>query len=99
VSNDRELHPRTAIGVDRDAGRLLLLVIDGRARFSRGFTLVELARMLRQLGAEDALNFDGGGSSTMVAENRDGVVGVRNAPSDGRQRRIPEGLAIMYDAP
>jgi hypothetical protein len=99
VSNNRELHPRTAIGIDRDTGRLLLLVIDGRASFSRGFTLVELARMLRQLGAEDALNFDGGGSSTMVAENRDGEVGVRNAPSDGRQRRIPEGLAIMYDAP
>ncbi len=99
VSDDRELHPRTAIGIDRDTGRLLLLVVDGRATFSRGLTLVEEARLLRQLGAEDALNFDGGGSSTMVAANRDGVVGVRNSPSDGQQRKIPDGLAIIYDAP
>jgi hypothetical protein len=99
VSNDRELHPRTAIGIDRDTGRLLLLVIDGRQSFSRGYTLVELARMLKQLGAEDALNFDGGGSSTLVAEDRDGRVRVLNSPSGGRQRSIPDGIAVMYDAP
>jgi hypothetical protein len=99
VSNDRELHPRTAIGIDRDTGRLLLLVIDGRQSFSRGFTLVELARMLKQLGAEDALNFDGGGSSTLAGENRDGRVQVLNSPSDGRQREIPDGIAVLYDAP
>ena len=99
VSDDRELHPRTAIGIDRDTGRLLLLVVDGRATFSRGLTLVEEARLLRQLGAEDALNFDGGGSSTMVAANRDGQVEVLNSPSDGRPRSIPDGIAITYDAP
>ena len=99
VSDDREMHPRTAIGIDRDTGRLLLLVIDGRQSFSRGYTLVELARMLKQLGAEDALNFDGGGSSTLVAENREGRVKVLNSPSDGRQRSIPDGIAVMYDAP
>ena len=99
VSNDREMHPRTAIGIDRDTGRLLLLVIDGRQRFSRGYTLVELARMLKQLGAEDALNFDGGGSSTLAAENRAGRVQVLNSPSDGRQRAIPDGIAVMYDRP
>jgi phosphodiester glycosidase len=99
VTDDRELHPRTAIGIDRDTGRLLLLVVDGRQSFSRGFTLVEEARLLRQLGAEDALNFDGGGSSTMVAANREGQVEVLNSPSDGRPRSIPDGIAIMYDAP
>jgi hypothetical protein len=99
VTDDREMHPRTAIGIDRDTGRLLLLVVDGRQSFSRGFTLVELARMLRQLGAEDALNFDGGGSSTMVAANRDGRVKVLNSPSDGQQRRIPDGLEVLYRAP
>ena len=99
VGDDREMHPRTAIGIDRDTGRLLLLVIDGRQSFSRGYTLVELARMLKQLGAEDALNFDGGGSSTLVAENREGRVKVLNSPSDGQQRSIPDGIAVMYDAP
>ena len=99
VSDDREMHPRTAIGIDRDTGRLLMLVVDGRQSFSRGFTLVELARLLRQLGAEDALNFDGGGSSTMVAKNATGRVRVLNSPSDGEQRRIPDGLEIRYRAP
>jgi hypothetical protein len=99
VKDDREMHPRTAIGIDRDTGRLLLLVIDGRQRFSRGYTLVELAQMLKQLGAEDALNFDGGGSSTLVAENPHDRVKVLNSPSDGEQRAIPDGLAVMYGAP
>lgn len=99
VENDRELHPRTAIGIDRDQGRILLLVIDGRQRFSRGYTLVELARMLRSLGAEDALNLDGGGSSTMVGAGQSGEVKVLNSPSDGQQRHIPDGIAVLYEKP
>ena len=98
-ADDRELHPRTAIGIDRDTGRLLMLVVDGRQRFSRGLTLVEEASMMKQLGAEDALNFDGGGSSTMVAKDRNGDVRVLSSPSDGQQRSIPDGIAVMYSAP
>ena len=99
VTDDRELHPRTAIGIDRDTGRLLMLVVDGRQSFSRGLTLVEEATMMKQLGAEDALNFDGGGSSTMVAKDRNGDVRVLNSPSDGQQRSIPDGIAVLYSAP
>jgi Phosphodiester glycosidase len=99
VTDDRELHPRTAIGIDRDTGRLLMLVVDGRQSFSRGLTLVEEARMMKQLGAEDALNFDGGGSSTMVAKDRGGDVRVLNSPSDGKPRSIPDGIAVMSSAP
>ncbi|HQR27653.1 MAG TPA: phosphodiester glycosidase family protein [Nocardioides sp.] len=97
--DDRELHPRTAVGIDRDTGDVLLLVVDGRQSFSRGATLVELGRMMRRLGAEDALNLDGGGSSTMVAANRSGVVGVRNSPSDGAERPVPNGLELTYTPP
>ncbi len=99
VSDNRELHPRTAVGVDRDRGRVLMLVIDGRQSHSRGYTLVELGRMLRSLGAEDALNFDGGGSTTMVVTNPKGVTKVVNQPSDGTQRNIPDGLGVTYTAP
>ena len=99
VDDDRELHPRTAVGIDRDTGRILLLVIDGRQRSSRGFTLVELAKMLKSLGAEDALNLDGGGSSTMVGASRRGPVTVLNSPSDGSLRQIPDGLAVIYEKP
>lgn len=99
VENDRELHPRTAIGIDRDTGRILMLVVDGRQTRSRGYTLVELARAMRNLGAEDALNLDGGGSSTLVAADREGDVRVLNSPSDGGQRKIPDGIGVTYTAP
>ena len=99
VEDDAQLHPRTAVGIDRDTGRILLLVVDGRQRFSRGHTLVELARMMKSLGAEHALNLDGGGSTTMVGAGRDGVVRVLNSPSDGQQRHIPDGLGVIYRPP
>lgn len=59
------VHPRTAAGLDAE-GALLLLVVDGRQRDSRGVDLVELADILVDLGAVEALNLDGGGSSTLV---------------------------------
>lgn len=99
ATDDKDLHPRTAIGVDRDTGRLLLVVVDGRQEFSRGLTLVELAELLRDLGAEEALNLDGGGSSTMVARPPEGEPEVVNSPSDGRQRKVPNGLALTYAEP
>jgi exopolysaccharide biosynthesis protein len=94
-----ELHPRTAIGIDRDQRRLHLVVADGRSTISRGLTLVQLAALLRSLGDEDALNLDGGGSSTMIARDATGVVAVRNRPSDGQQRRVPNGLGFRYTPP
>jgi exopolysaccharide biosynthesis protein len=76
-----------------------VLVADGRSRASRGLTLLQLAKLMRSLGDEDALNLDGGGSSTMVARDAAGVVGVRNRPSDGRERSVPNGLGFRYTAP
>jgi exopolysaccharide biosynthesis protein len=100
VENDSELHPRTAVGIDRDSGRVLLLVVDGRSSRSRGYTLVELARMMRKLGAEDALNLDGGGSSTMAGVGRrGGGVKVLNRPSDGAQRHIADAIGVTYRRP
>lgn len=70
--------PRTAVGITAD-NRLILLVCDGRnMRGSAGFTLSELADKLMSLGAVDAMNFDGGGSSAMVG--KDGA--LLNRPSD-----------------
>ena len=48
------------------------------------------------LGAEDALNLDGGGSSTMLALDPTGVIGVRNSPSDGFERKVANGLSVSY---
>ena len=95
--DDREMHPRTAIGIDYDTGFIYLLVIDGRQSFSRGYTMVELAKFFEYLGADEALNLDGGGSSTMVARRPSGKVKVLNSPSDGKQRPVPNGLEVFFD--
>jgi hypothetical protein len=97
--DDVDTHPRTAIGIDRDTGQLLLVVFDGRQPFSRGMTMKELAKFFQRLGAEDALNLDGGGSSIMLGRQGDGSLAVLNSPSDGHPRPVANGLEVTYDAP
>ncbi|HXF58042.1 MAG TPA: phosphodiester glycosidase family protein [Actinomycetota bacterium] len=85
-------HPRTGVGVRAD-GRLLLVVVDGRRPgYSVGMTLVEFAELFRWLGAVDALNLDGGGSSTMVVRGD-----VKNRPCcDGSgERRVVNALLVL----
>jgi hypothetical protein len=61
------LHPRTAVAIDQRGETLWLIVVDGRQPgYSEGVTLVELANIAKQLGAYQALNLDGGGSTTLV---------------------------------
>jgi exopolysaccharide biosynthesis protein len=60
-----DVHPRTAAGRTAD-GRLLLLVVDGRQPVSRGVDLEQLAGIMEDIGAVEALNLDGGGSSALV---------------------------------
>ncbi len=92
ISRNAEMrHPRTAAGVSRDGRELLLLTVDGRSENSGGATLVELAGILRRLGAWDAMNFDGGGSTTMVVRGR-----VVNAPSDSTgERAVGNALLVV----
>ena len=87
--------PRTAIGLTADR-RLLLVTVDGRQPgFSVGMTLPELAALMRRLGATDALNVDGGGSSTMVVGGR-----VLNRPSDATgERAVANAIAVLGPAP
>lgn len=94
--DDREMHPRTAVGIDETGRRVLLLVVDGRSEVSRGLTMRETSELMHRLGAAWALNLDGGGSSTMVARH-DGAPAVVNRPSDGRQRPVPNGLGVFVD--
>ncbi|TCO24895.1 calcineurin-like phosphoesterase family protein [Kribbella steppae] len=93
---DADLAPRTAIGFDADGSRMLLLTVDGRATGSRGLSLKEMGQLMIGLGADDALNLDGGGSSTMLARSP-GEAGpkVVNDPSDGGERVIPNGLGLL----
>ena len=85
-------HPRTAVAYDEDAGRLWLVVVDGRQPpHSAGMSLPELTTLLEALGAEEALNLDGGGSTTMVV----GDAPV-NRPSDATgERPVVNALALI----
>ena len=96
VVDDSEMHPRTAVGIDRDTNEVLLLAVDGRSDDSRGYTMVELARMMQDLGADEALNLDGGGSTTMVGGKR-GVLKVLNDPSDSVLRNVANALVVRRD--
>jgi Phosphodiester glycosidase len=80
--------PRTAIARLAD-GKIVLMVVDGRSATSRGVSLSELADILLGLGATDAINLDGGGSSAMVVNGA-----VVNSPSDGVQRSIPSVVVL-----
>ncbi len=83
-------HPRTAAGVSRDRRSLFLVVVDGRSSVSIGMTCSELGALLEDLGAHEALNLDGGGSSTLWVKGK----GVVNDPSDGTPRVVANHLAI-----
>ena len=89
-------HPRTAVGIKPD-GNLLFVVIDGRQpSLSNGASLADLAQIFLELGATDALNLDGGGSSSIVtlSPNGDSFI-TRNSPSDGKLRSVYNSLVIV----
>ncbi|MFL5561865.1 MAG: phosphodiester glycosidase family protein [Gemmatimonadaceae bacterium] len=82
-------HPRSAIGITRGGDTLLIVAVDGRQAASVGMTLTELAQTMLGLGAWDALNLDGGGSTALVV--RDSVV---SSPSDPTGER-PVGDVLL----
>ena len=84
-----ERHPRTAIGWTRDD--YLLVVVDGRQRdLSAGMTLDELARHMVGLGCLEAMNLDGGGSTTLWFDGQ-----VRNRPCDGYERTVANSVLVV----
>ncbi|MFH8797544.1 phosphodiester glycosidase family protein [Streptomyces sp. NPDC017941] len=87
---------RTAAGVSADGRRLFLLALDGAAEFRTGLTIAEVAAALRALGADDGFSLDGGGSSTLAARAPGApAVSVRNHPSGGAERPVPNGIAVF----
>ncbi|MEP7122690.1 MAG: phosphodiester glycosidase family protein [Byssovorax sp.] len=93
------VHPRTAVGLDRLETKLFLVVVDGRQpAYSEGCTLPELARILLDAGAWNALNLDGGGSTTLVMEGASGQAITLDSPIHtripGRERPVANHLGI-----
>jgi len=96
---DTAIHPRTAVGFDADGSTMFLLTVDGRMADSRGMTYAETGAFLKEVGADDAINLDGGGSSTMLArEAGEDDLDVENQPSDGGLRPVPDGIGLFADA-
>lgn len=86
----KQRHPRTAIGWRPD-GKMVLVVVDGRQKSSVGMTMDELADLMLELGCVQAMNLDGGGSTTMVIKNR-----IVNSPSDPTgERPVSDALMIF----
>lgn len=73
-------HPRTAIGVTAD-NHLIATVVDGRNAEAQGMSIEELSTLMQTLGCIDAMNLDGGGSSTAWVKG----LGVVNYPSDNKK--------------
>lgn len=93
--DDGERAPRSAAGASEDGRRMWLLTLDGRQSDSIGATLNELAKLLREMGVDDAVNLDGGGSSTLVLRDPGAdAVAVVNDPSGPSPRNVPNGIGI-----
>lgn len=86
--------PRTAAGFSKDSTKLYLVAVDGREDKSDGITLPQLADFMVAIGVYNGINFDGGGSTTMVV--RDSIV---NYTSDGNERAVANSLLIVSNAP
>ena len=82
-------NPRTGIGITA-RGKILLVTVDGRSSSSVGMTLDQFGQLFRYLGAESALNLDGGGSTTMVVRGQ-----IVNVPSGGFERPVGTSLLVL----
>jgi len=97
------LNPQTAVGVTKDGNHAFFVVFDGRfagPSQSRGMTNAEVGSFMLAHGAYNAILFDSGGSSEMVARlPGQHEVSVINWPSDGYERPVANGLFIYYNDP
>ncbi|MGB3965414.1 MAG: phosphodiester glycosidase family protein, partial [Planctomycetota bacterium] len=89
-------HPRSAVGLRAD-GSVVLLAIDGRTGMATGTTFEETAHVLQELGCVDAVNLDGGGSTTLWVAG----LGVQNFPCDNKrydhdgERAVANALLLL----
>lgn len=98
--SNKALEPRTCVGISADSTKLFMLAVDGRnVPYSNGMSYIELAACLKALGAETAINLDGGGSTTYFIRKEDkagNLFEIRNKPSDAKgERAVANGIVIV----
>lgn len=93
-------HPRTLVGSSKDGKELILVTVDGRQTSSIGLTQLESAQLMLELGAHNAMNLDGGGSTAMVSR-KPGTndINTVNSPSDGAVRAVSNAIGVFSVAP
>lgn len=91
----KDRHPRTCIGTSADGNKVIMMVIEGRVSRSSGVSTSMLADVMRYAGAAEAVNLDGGGSSTLYTH----ALGVRNICSDGSERAVGNAVFAVLNAP
>lgn len=82
-------HPRSAIGYTGD-GRLIVFACEGRSATAAGLSLIQMAGIMKDLGCKEALNLDGGGSTTLLVNGKE----VNYPSSKGVQRMIPSVFIV-----
>ena len=88
-----ERHPRSALGFNSDTTKVYLFTVDGRQESSVGMSLTEMAEVMKYFGAAYAINLDGGGSTTLVANDK-----VLSSPSDPTgQRRVSNAVLLIKE--
>lgn len=94
---DRE--PRTAVGIKAD-GKIFFAAVDGRQEpYSAGISMEELAELMISMGAVQALNLDGGGSSTYISRTAGtDTLELKNKPSDGQERKVANSWLVVSKA-
>lgn len=91
---------RTAIGSNKDGSKLFLVTVDGRNGKSIGLTEKDMAKLMHDLGAFNALNLDGGGSTTMTVRSLgEREIKTVNNPSDGQERKVTTAIGMFNTAP
>lgn len=89
----KDRHPRTGIGISADGTKIVMMVIDGRSSSSAGVSTGMLGDMMIIAGCHEAVNLDGGGSSTLFTQ----ALGVRNHCSDGSERAVGNAIFATVD--
>jgi len=93
-------NPRTMVGSTKDGKQLILVTVDGRQNASIGLNQRDSAELMLQLGAYNALNLDGGGSTTMITRTPGtNNLNLSNVPSDGSMRAVSTAIGVFSIAP
>lgn len=102
VTHDNKArHPRTVAGLNKEASKLYLLIVDGRKPgVAAGMSYAELGAEMLRLGCTEALNLDGGGSTVLaVRDPATNEFKILNTPTDGRERAVANVLGVTVSPP